>query len=76
VGGVVFLIQGLVPNHGPSRSLHDIDIETLLFIKAHGIGHDDRSRTGNRNEADIKLRLFKPTGLRKSLFGQGHRENG
>jgi hypothetical protein len=65
MGCVVFLIYGLVADHGPARGLDDLDVETMLGIEAERRRHDDRRRAGDGDEADLQI-LF----LRRALLGK------
>jgi len=68
VGGVVFLVQCLVADHRPAGGLDHLDVEPVLCIKAHRLGHDDRRRAGDRDEADLQ-RLFSSAGGVGKGFG-------
>ena len=70
VGGVVFLVDGLVADHRPARGLDDFDVEAVLGVKPHRRRHDDRGRAGNRDEADLEVFLLERHALRK-CFGRG-----
>ena len=58
VGGVVFLVDGLVADHGPARGLDDFDVEPVLLVEAERRGHDDRRGAGDRDEADLEVLLL------------------
>ena len=45
---VVFLVDGLVADHGPAGGLHHLDVEAVFRIEAERRGHDDRRRAGDR----------------------------
>ncbi|VUD72839.1 hypothetical protein MET9862_03444 [Methylobacterium symbioticum] len=66
VGGVVFLVQRLVAHHRPAGGLHHLNVQALLLVEAHGLGHDDRRSAGDRDEADLEVGLL---GL--GLLGEG-----
>src|SRR6476660_5916107 len=50
--GVVFLVDGLVADHGPAGGLDDFDVQAVPGIKAERRRHDDRRGAGDRDEAD------------------------
>ena len=70
VGGVVFLVDGLVADDRPAGGLDHVNVELLLGIEAERMGHDDRGCAGDRDEADRELGLFQRTRLREGL-GRG-----
>ncbi len=71
MGGVEFLVHGLVAYDGPARGLDDVDVEALLGVEAEGRRHDDGRGAGDRYEADRELFLFERRGLSKG-FDRGH----
>ncbi len=77
VRGVVFLVDGLVAGDRPAGRFNHIHVKAILFIKAHGMGHDDGGGTGDGDKADIQLGLFQGTHfvLNRSL-GCFHGEHG
>ena len=58
VGGVVFLVDGLVADHRPAGGLDHLDVEAVLRVEAHRLRHDDRRRAGDRDEADLEVLLL------------------
>src|SRR5882724_970608 len=63
--GVVFLVDGLVANDRPDRGLDDLDVQSILGIKPHGSGHDNRRGARDRNKADLEVFL-----LQRPAFGE------
>ena len=78
MGGVVFLVEGLVADHRPAGGLDHIHVQALLFVETHGLRHDDRCGAGDRDEADLEVLLFNRTGcgehLRCGLQGEELRQ--
>ncbi|VUD74837.1 hypothetical protein MET9862_05470 [Methylobacterium symbioticum] len=74
VSGVVFLVQRLVADHRPAGGLHHLNVQALLLVEAHGLGHDDRRGAGDRDEADLQIGLLRFARLRESLGGELGRE--
>ena len=70
MGGVVFLVDGLVAHHGPARGLDHLDIEAVLGIEAERRRHDDRCGASDRDEADLEVLLFRRAGVSED-FGRG-----
>src|SRR5262249_48990443 len=50
VGGVVFLVEGLVANDCPAGGLDHLHVQSMLAVETHGMGHDDRRGAGDRDE--------------------------
>ena len=50
---VIFARDGFIADHGPPGCADDLNIQAVALIEAHGIGHDDRRRAGDGNEADF-----------------------
>ena len=75
VGRVVFLGQRLVADHRPAGRFHHFDVEALLRIEAHRVGHDDRRGAGDGDEADLEVLLFERSTLGESLAGRSEREH-
>ena len=71
VGGVVFLVDGLVADHRPAGGLHHVDVEPVLGIEAHRVRHDDRRGAGDRDESDLELLLLRRAGTLREHFGRG-----
>src|SRR6202047_5580310 len=65
MGGVVFLVDGLVANDRPARGLDILDVQSVLGIKPHRRGHNNRRGAGDRNEADLEVLLFQ-----RAAFGE------
>ena len=63
---VVFAGKRFVAGHGPAGRLDHGNVEAVLLIEAHGMGHDDRRGAGDGHEADVQL------GLLKLAAGLGH----
>ena len=70
VRGVVFLVDGLVADHGPAGGLHHLDVEAVPGIEAERRRHDDRRRTGDRNEAYLEILFLRRAGFCEN-FGRG-----
>src|SRR5258708_5917736 len=70
VGGVVFLVDGLVADHRPARGLDDFDVEPVLGVKPHRRRHDDPGRPSDREEADLDVFLLQRAAFGK-CFGRG-----
>ena len=66
VRGVVFLVDGLVADHGPAGGLDDLDVKAVLGVEAERCRHDDRGCAGDRDEADLEILLFQ-----RPAFGKG-----
>ena len=75
VGGVVFLGQRLVADHRPARRLDHFDVQTLLGIEAHRMGHDDGRGAGDGDEADLEVLLLRRAALGEGLARRGQREH-
>jgi hypothetical protein len=56
--GVVLLVEHLVADQRPACGLHQRNLQPLLAIEAERVGHDQRRRAGDRNEADLQVRLL------------------
>ena len=65
VGGVVFLVEGLVADHRPAGGLDHLHVEALLAVEAEWMRHDDRSGAGDWNKADDQIRLLERHALGK-----------
>ena len=76
VGGVVFLGQRLVADHRPAGRLDHFDVEPLLGIEAHRMGHDDRRGAGDRDEADLEVLFLGCPTLGKRLSGHAEWQHG
>ena len=68
VGGVVFLVDGLVADDRPAGGLDHLDVEPVLGVEAHRMRHDDRRGAGDRDEADLQLLLFQRAGALRERF--------
>jgi hypothetical protein len=76
VGGVVFLVDGLVADDRPAGGAHHLDVEAVLGIEAQRMRHDDRRRAGDRDEADLEVLLLDGTRLGEGLGGGADGEEG
>src|SRR2546425_6004854 len=52
-----------VTDHRPRRGLRHLDAESVLLVEAHRLGHDDRRRAGDRDEADLEVFLLRRPGF-------------
>src|SRR6516225_10409399 len=74
MGGVVFLVERLVADDRPAGGLDHLHVQSVLAVEAHGMGHDDRRRAGDRDEADLEILLLDRAALREHLGGGLERE--
>jgi hypothetical protein len=58
VRGVVFLVDHLVADQRPAGRLVERHVQALLAIEAQRVGHDQRRRAGDGDEADLEVLLF------------------
>ena len=70
VRGVVFLVERLVADDGPTGGLDHLHVQALLGVEAHRRRHDDRRRAGDRDEADLEVLLLERSALREGV-GRG-----
>ncbi len=70
VGGVVFLVEGLVADHRPARGLDHLHVQAMLAVEPHRMRHDDRRGAGDRDESDLEVGFLEGGALRKHL-GRG-----
>jgi hypothetical protein len=75
VRGVVFTGQRLVADDRPAGRLDHFDVQALLAIEAHGVGHDDRRGAGDRDEADLEVLLFEHPTLGEGLARRSQRQD-
>ena len=73
VGGVVFLVERLVADHGPAGGLHHLHVEAVLGVEAHRVRHDDGRGAGDRDEPDLEVLLLgrRPARTPRSLSPSG-----
>ena len=73
--GVIFLVDHLVADQCPARSLGHFNIQALLAVKAQRVRHDEWRGAGDGNETDLEIGLFQRIFVLRHGLHRAHRQH-